>query len=146
MRTSTSLFLLCFLASLFIHAQSPSAISAIKAVLHQQEKAWNSGDLSAFMEGYWKSDSLVFVGSRGPTYGHTNTYRNYQKGYPNQAAMGKLTFTLMHIKQWDSETVQVIGGFELTREKDAPSGFFTLLFRRFEDGWKIVSDHSSSGQ
>ena len=146
MRISKRFLFFFFITAFIVHAQSPNAISAIKAVLHQQEKAWNSGDLSAFMEGYWESDSLVFVGSKGPTYGYANTYRNYQKGYPDQAAMGKLTFTLKHIKQWDAETVQVIGGFVLVREKDAPSGYFTLLFRRFEEGWKIVSDHSSSGQ
>ena len=144
MRTSTSLFLLFFLASLFIHAQSPSAISDIKAVLHQQEKAWNSRDLSAFMEGYWKSDSLVFVGSKGPTYGFLNTLERYKASYPNKEAMGTLNFDLLFIEQWDEKTIQVIGKFTLTRENDQPTGFFTLLFRKIDSVWKIVSDHSSS--
>ena len=38
---------------------------AILDVMHQQEQAWNSGDIDAFMKGYWRSDSLMFVGKNG---------------------------------------------------------------------------------
>lgn len=140
-------FLFFFFCSLtFLFAQDNKDVTAIENILKAQEDAWNAGDLVSFMDGYWKSDSLVFVGRSGPTYGFERTLENYRKGYPNRAAMGKLSFDLLHIKQWDEQSIQLIGAFHLQRENDAPSGYFTLLFRRFDSGWKIVSDHSSSSQ
>src|SRR5690606_1415238 len=37
---------------------------AITATLKMQQDAWNKGDLEGFMQGYIKSDSLKFYGSR----------------------------------------------------------------------------------
>ncbi|MBU0695740.1 MAG: DUF4440 domain-containing protein, partial [Bacteroidetes bacterium] len=41
----------------------------IRNLLETQRQDWNRGDIPAFMRGYWKSDSLMFVGKNGPTYG-----------------------------------------------------------------------------
>ena len=119
-------------------------INAVRAILKSQETAWNNADINTFMEGYWQSEKLVFVGSKGPTYGFLNTLERYKASYPNKEAMGTLNFDLLFIEQWDEKTIQVIGKFTLTRENDQPSGFFTLLFRKIDSVWKIVSDHSSS--
>ena len=117
---------------------------AVLAVLADQEEAWNKGNLESFMDGYWNNDKLVFVGSNGPTYGYSNTLDRYLKSYPSRAAMGQLKFNLLFVEQWDTQTIQVIGKFTLDRENDQPTGFFTLLFRKIGDDWKIVSDHSSA--
>ena len=119
-------------------------LKAVRTIMSQQEKAWNEGDIPTFMEGYWQSEKLVFVGSKGPTYGFLNTLERYKASYPNKEAMGTLNFDLLFIEQWDEKTIQVIGKFTLTRENDQPTGFFTLLFRKIDSVWKIVSDHSSS--
>lgn len=119
-------------------------INAVRAILKSQETAWNNADINSFMEGYWQSEKLVFVGSKGPTYGFLNTLERYKASYPNKEAMGTLNFDLLFIEQWDEKTIQVIGKFTLTRENDQPTGFFTLLFRKIDSVWKIVSDHSSS--
>ena len=58
-------FILC-LFSILLHAQDREAV--IK-VLHTQREAWNRGDINGYMQGYWKSDSLVFVGKAAPVYG-----------------------------------------------------------------------------
>jgi len=52
---------------------------AIKAILDNQQQAWNAGDLEKFMIGYWNNDSLMFIGSNGPTYGYAKTLANYKK-------------------------------------------------------------------
>lgn len=95
------------------------------------------------MMGYWQNEALVFVGRSGPTYGYVNTLDSYRKGYPDKETMGELHFDILHQQQWDNNTVQVIGKFTLIRSKDRPTGFFTLLIRKIEGQWKIVSDHSS---
>lgn len=116
----------------------------IIGLLDKQVQAWNEGNLEKFMQTYWNSEKLSFVGSRGPTYGWQATLESYKKGYPDKAAMGNLKFTILDISKIDRKTVYVIGKFELTREMGNLSGHFTLVIQKNENKWLIVSDHSSS--
>src|SRR5690349_24674547 len=93
--------LLCFI-SISDMAQSKDEAAVIK-VLDEQNAAWNRGDIDGFMKGYWENDSLMFVGKSGVTYGWANTLKNYKKGYPDTAAMGKLIFTNIKIKKLSSK-------------------------------------------
>lgn len=135
-------FLILFTLSLFTYSQSPDE-KAIREVLAQQEECWNAGDLECFMDGYWKSDQLVFIGSKGVTYGWQKTLDNYKKSYPNKDAMGTLTFELINLEPLSDDFWTVIGKWSLKREKDNPNGHFSLIFRRLGNEWVIVSDHSS---
>ena len=118
--------------------------SNIEGLLAKQVEAWNEGNLEKFMQTYWNSEQLSFVGSRGPTYGWQATLDSYKKGYPDKAAMGNLKFTILELSKIDRKTVYVIGKFELTREKGFLSGHFTLVIQKIKNEWLIVSDHSSS--
>lgn len=112
-------------------------------VLESQRKAWNAGNLTEYMQGYWKSDSLLFVGSGGPTYGWTATLEKYQKSYPDKAAMGVLTFDIKEVRLIEPNHAFVLGGWHVKREKDELKGFFTLLLRKISGEWKVIADHSS---
>ena len=118
--------------------------SEINGLLDKQVQAWNEGNLEKFMQTYWKSDQLSFVGSRGPTYGWQATLESYKKGYPDKTAMGKLKFTILELSKIDRKTVYVIGKFDLNREMGNLSGHFTLVIQKIKNEWLIVSDHSSS--
>lgn len=118
--------------------------SKIESLLANQVNAWNEGDLEKFMETYLKSDKLVFVGSRGPTYGWQATLDNYRKGYPDKKAMGKLYFKIFEISKIDRKTFFVIGRFELQREIGDLEGHFTLVIQKTGKNYFIISDHSSS--
>ena len=117
----------------------------IRKVLEEQSTCWTRGDLECYMQGYWKSDSLLFIGSRGLTYGWQQTLENYKRGYPDASAMGKLTFDLKEMQQLSPETMLVVGKWHLKREIAAGDlqGHFSVIFRKFSDGWKIIADHSS---
>jgi len=116
---------------------------AVMKVLATQQDAWNRGDIEGFMQGYWKSDSLMFVGKTAPVYGWQTTLDHYKKGYPDRAAMGQLTFDIIQVKILDPTNAFVMGGWRLKREKDEPGGYFTLWFRKINGEWKIVCDHTS---
>lgn len=116
---------------------------AIRKILATQNAAWNQGDVEAFMVGYWDNDSLMFIGSSGVTYGYKNTLANYKKRYPDTTAMGKLTFTLIQLKQLSPEYFHVIGKWHLQRSIGDASGHFTLVFQKINGRWVIISDHSS---
>lgn len=117
--------------------------ASIREVLSKQNAAWNRGDLDNFMIGYWKNDSLMFIGKSGITYGWENTLKNYKKGYADTAAMGKLTFTLLHFNRLSKECYHVTGKWFLKRSIGDVGGHFTLVFRKIKGDWVIVSDHSS---
>ena len=131
----------CFL--LFAGASLAQEKQAILKVLDSQRLAWNKGDLEAFMQTYWKSDSLLFVGQNGPKYGWQTTLDSYRKSYPDKAAMGILTFDIREVRFISPGNAFVLGAWHLQREKDQPQGFFTLLLKKIDGVWKIIADHSS---
>src|SRR4030095_14372069 len=118
----------------------PSA--AIRKVMDDQASAWNRGDIESFMQGYWNSDKLVFV-SNNVTRGWQPTLERYKKTYDSRAKMGTLTFSDLEITVLSKDAAVVLGSWSLARENDNPHGKFTLIFRRFKDGWKIIHDHTS---
>ena len=132
-----------FLAfSLQVTAQSKNEYQ-VRQLLDKQSAAWNKGDIESFMIGYQESDSLMFIGKSGITYGWMNTLNNYKKSYPDTASMGKLTFNLIVMKQLSSQYFFVVGKWHLKRSIGNVEGHFTLLFKKIKKRWAIVADHSS---
>lgn len=130
------------ISSLSVFCQSGDE-TEVRNVLAKQNAAWNRGDVDAFMVGYWENDSLMFIGKSGVTYGYKNTLANYKRNYPDTTVMGKLTFTLIQVKQLSPEYFHVTGKYYLTRTIGDASGHFTLMFRKINGKWVIISDHSS---
>ena len=116
---------------------------AIRKILDEQNKEWNKGDLEQFMKGYWKNDSLVFIGKNGPVFGYSNALNNYRKNYRDTVIMGKLSFEIMTVKKLSDEYYFVTGKFFLKRSIGDAKGVYTLLCRKINGQWKIVVDHSS---
>ncbi len=128
--------------ALFSQGQSADEKS-IRELLSVQTEAWNKGDLEDFMSGYWKSDSLLFIGKSGVNNGWQKTLENYQKGYPDTTAMGKLNFELLELRQISPDYFFVVGKWHLQRSIGNVGGHFSLLFKKMNGVWKIVADHSS---
>ncbi len=80
-----------------LRAQSSADRQAILRAMDEQTQAWNAGNLDQFMNGYWQSDSLKFIGSSGITYGWQNTLDRYRKNYPDQASRGTLRFQILSV-------------------------------------------------
>jgi ketosteroid isomerase-like protein len=137
------LFIVAFvLMSMVVSAQSKDE-AAIRQLMANQSAAWNRGDLESFMVGYWNNDSLMFIGKSGVTYGWNNTLKNYKKGYPDTASMGKLAFTLIKLERLSREYYHVTGKWYLQRSIGDINGHFTLVFRKIRGSWVIIADHSS---
>ena len=118
--------------------------AAIRTVLEEQVKAWNRGDLDAFMKGYAKSDDTTFISGDNLTRGWQTVLDRYKKNYGTREKMGTLAFTELDIKQLNNDTAVVNGRYQLTRAADTPHGRFTLIFKRTADGWRIIHDHTSA--
>jgi ketosteroid isomerase-like protein len=143
MKKQFTLIAIVLLTVLSIHAQSKKDEAAIRKVMATQAAAWNRGDLDAFMFGYWRSDKLAFVSGDTVTRGWQQTLDNYKKTYGTSEKMGKLTFSDLEITLLSKDAAVMLGSWSLARETDNPKGKFTLLWRKFREGWRIVMDHSS---
>jgi hypothetical protein len=117
--------------------------TAIRALLNRQTADWNNGKIESFMEGYWKNDSLTFIGKSGVTHGWNNTLANYKKGYPDIAAMGQLSFTILKVKRLSGKFYWLVGKWFLKRTIGDVGGYFDLLFEKVNGLWVIIADHSS---
>ncbi|SOD78316.1 YybH family protein [Spirosoma fluviale] len=117
---------------------------AILEILKRQTDDWNAGRIDRFMVAYWNSDSLTFIGKAGITYGYQPTLANYKKRYPSRASMGTLKFDVLELNFQTPTVAYVIGRFHLTRPQIGDAeGYFTLLWRKINNRWVIVSDHTS---
>ncbi len=116
----------------------------IRAVLEAQASAWNRGDIDAYMGGYARGDATEFVGGDTLTRGWQTVRDRYANKYDSAEKMGRLTFSEVDVKQLSADAALVTGRWHLDRKEDQPHGRFTLVFRKFSEGWRIVHDHSSS--
>jgi ketosteroid isomerase-like protein len=145
MKTLHLLLLILILAAgcLGQNGKETKITKEIVSIMNMQAADWNRGDIDAFMKGYWNSEKLVFASGDGLTRGWQPTLDRYKKSYDSRAKMGTLTFSDLEVNVISKDAAVVLGSWSLAREKDNPHGKFTLIFRKFKDGWRIVHDHTS---
>jgi beta-aspartyl-peptidase (threonine type) len=127
-------------------ADADGAKAAVEQVLHIQQAAWNRHDLEVFMSGYWNSPELTFFSGAKENHGWQATIDRYRAVYASPGhEMGKLEFSGLHIEILGADAAFVRGSWQLTMpDGKTPHGLFTLVFRKFPEGWKIVHDHTSA--
>ncbi|MEQ8558688.1 MAG: nuclear transport factor 2 family protein [Henriciella sp.] len=118
--------------------------AAITAILDQQDTAWNAGDIDGFMQGYWQSPELRFASGGTVVRGYEKTLQRYKARYSSPEKMGKLDTHELEIVLLSEDAAVVHGRWELTRDADTPGGLFTLILRRMDGEWKIISDTTTS--
>lgn len=150
-----SILILLSLFTILAVAQEPRPASApgdpkaaVEQVLHTQQDAWNRHDLEAFMAGYWNSPDLTFFSGAKETAGWQGTLDRYRATYASPGhEMGKLAFSDLRVEILGPEAAFVRGAWQLTMsDGKTPHGRFTLVFRKFPDGWKIIHDHTSAAE
>jgi len=148
LQTRLTLLILCnILIAALVCAepeQPPNSVAEIQSVLTAQQNAWNRGDIDAFMNGYARSASTVFVSEDEARRGWETVRDRYKAKYSDRAKMGALSFSEIEVTMLSPEAAVVLGRWKLKRENDEPHGRFTLIFKRLPEGWRIVHDHTSA--
>lgn len=121
-----------------------SADAGLRALLTSQAADWNRGDIDGFMRGYWNSPATTFAGTSGVSRGWQTVLDHYHKNYPDRAAMGHLDFSEIEITPLGNDAALILGRWHLNREAGPVGGIFTLVARRFPEGWRIIHDHTST--
>jgi ketosteroid isomerase-like protein len=121
---------------------------AIERVLRTQQEAWNRHDLEGFMVSYWNSPELTFFSGAKEHLGWQATLDRYLATYGSPGhEMGKLEFSGLRVVVLGQDSAFVRGSWKLTMsDGKTPNGLFTLVFRKFPGGWKIVHDHTSAAE
>jgi len=153
-RLLTFAFLTVFVIAVTAAAQVQSdqvqsdAQSQVEHVLRVQQDAWNRHDLLAFMAGYWNSPELTFFSGATERRGWQATLDRYRASYDSPGhEMGRLEFSALRVEMLGPDAAFVRGAWQLTlSDRKTPHGLFTLVFRRFPEGWKIVHDHTSAAE
>jgi uncharacterized protein (TIGR02246 family) len=148
LQTTLTLPITCgFLTAVFVCAapeQSPNSVAEIQSVLIAQQDAWNRGDIDAFMNGYARSASTVFVSEDEVRRGWETVRERYRVKYSDRAKMGTLSFSDIEVTMLSPDAAIVLGRWRLKRANDEPHGRFTLIFKHLPEGWRIVHDHTSA--
>lgn len=123
----------------------PDPEADVRSLLQRQQGAWNRYDLDGFMAGYWKSDDLTFFSGSSVTLGWQMTLDRYRQHCQSAGTeMGKLEFRNLHIEMLGSDAAFARGEYHLAMSSGkTPHGIFTLIIRRFPEGWRVVHDHTS---
>jgi ketosteroid isomerase-like protein len=129
-------------------AQNSTEQLAIQQVLDAQVQSWNRHDLAGFMTGYWNSPQLTFFSGGELASGWQQAFERYQRRYQSAPGqMGRLEFSELSIETLAPDAAFVRGHWKLTTaDGKTPHGLFTLIFRKFPEGWKIVHDHTSAAE
>ena len=138
-------FIFLFIASASSYSQNLKERDSLKiiSVLEQQRIAWNDNNIKNFMHGYLKSDKLVFSGPNGPVFGWNFVKDRYLKTYSTKELMGDLSFEINDLFLLTKKVAILLGKFNLQRKNEKLSGYFTLIFKKINGNWYIVSDHTS---
>lgn len=129
-------------------ASDAQDVSAIKAVLNAQMEAWNRGDLEGYMAaGYWKSPELTFIGGATEIRGYDTALDRYRKAYQAPGKeMGQLDFSEIRAVMLGPDAALATGKFHLKMKNGKePGGRFTVILKKFPEGWRIIHDHSCAG-
>lgn len=117
--------------------------TVIMGKLQRQADCWNNGDVECFMKDYWQSDSLMYIGKNGVTYGWRQTLERYKVNYPDAEAMGKLHFEVISLRRLAPDCFFMVGKWNLNRSIGNIGGHFSLIWKRIDGNWVIIADHSS---
>ena len=124
-------------------APDPDDVAQITGILTEQARAWNRGDLAAFVAGYAESERMTFIGAKGTIVrGRAALLERYGRSYP-EGQRGTLTFDQLEFRRVGPDAYLVLGRYSLARPPDDPKGVFTLVFERGEPGFEIIHDHTT---
>jgi len=146
-RTCATFLAVFFAVATMLGQDSPATTTAaVEQVLRAQTDAWNRKDLDGFMAGYWNSPDLTFFSAGDVASGFQAALDRYHKRYQGEGhEMGRLDFSDLQIEALSGDYALVRGRWHLTMsDGKTPHGLFTLIFRKFPNGWKIVHDHTSA--
>ena len=127
-----------------LHTASRVELDVVKVVL-AQEKAWNAGNIDAYLQGYKNSPDTIVIGTHVDR-GYNQISDDYRHNYNDRAAMGTLGYSELEVHSLSADYAVCIGKYHLDRSKKEggpADGLFSLVLEKTAEGWRIVLDHTT---
>ncbi|MCG8474326.1 MAG: hypothetical protein MI784_02455 [Cytophagales bacterium] len=118
----------------------------ITMAMNQQAAGWNRGNLTAYMNGFWKSDSLLFISGEGLSFGWQQILEGFQRGYPDKNALGRLIYSEQQFTPAGPKSCFVVGKWRIVKKDRTRAGYYSLLWKKINGQWKIIADHTSEDE
>jgi uncharacterized protein (TIGR02246 family) len=116
----------------------------VTANLASDARAWNSGNLDAFLTAYIPSDATTYVAGRDVLHGLTSIRAAYLQRFAAGAHRDSLRFENVEVDVLAPGVINAIARYVLTRGDSVISQGPTSLVMRWNSGrWRIIHDHSS---
>jgi ketosteroid isomerase-like protein len=122
---------------------------AQKQVLEVQNMAfkiverWNAHDLPGFISFYWNSPNFVEVNDEGIHRGWAEVSAEYERGFPDRNEMGNMQYESVNIQLLQPGIALTVTNWTIRFKFRNVTGIGTEIWRKFLDGWKIVSSHDT---
>src|SRR5260370_5405339 len=123
-----------------------SSSQQVYDVLVKMLTRWNAHDLDGYLDCFWKSPDLVDIVDSEVNLGWQKLHDSYKSGFHNTEEMGVITPMRIQVRMIKDDLA-----FGLTRwtvtfppSTHALIGIDTNYLQTFEDGWKVISAHTST--
>ena len=126
--------------------QEAAEAATITALLQAQDASWNAGDIEGFMNGYWPSGELRFASGGNVVRGYEATLARYKLRYPGREGMGQLSTSGYEIDILSEDAAIAHGSWKVTTAEGSSDGLYTLVLRKMDGQWLIVSDTTTSSE
>lgn len=117
--------------------------AAILQAFQASAGAWNEGDLAGHLSIY--ADDVTFMTGSGPVRGVAAIEQAFRESYWRDGRpVQTLSFEQVDVSMLDTDSALVTGRFILSGGGDPEqTGWFSLVWVRTGEGWRVVHDHSS---
>jgi uncharacterized protein (TIGR02246 family) len=109
---------------------------------------WNAHDIEGYLEVFWNSPELLVVIDSEQFNGWKQLHDSYTNGYLDHSAMGFIQPRRIQVKLLKPDLALALTWWSITfpTSKKTVVGNTTLDLQKFDNGWKVVAAHSSTGQ
>ena len=127
------------------HMDPGHLASGIESQFARSARAWNAGNLDAFMADYAPDTLPTYFAEGHLVRGFDFIRSQYAPRFAPGARRDSLRFEEFNVRPFTNGFALVTARFILYRNgATTASGPFTLLMEHRPEGWKILHDHSSS--
>lgn len=124
-------------------AERDALAREVTTMLATSAKAWNRGNLDAFMSDYYPGERTSYVTSRGLIHDPARIRERYAPRFAPGGVHDSLSFENVEVDPLAPDVVHVIAWYVLSRgDSTVARGPTSLVMLRHDGRLRIVHDHS----
>jgi hypothetical protein len=125
--------------------KNQSAQEITKLILRGYER-WNARDLDGYMEMFWNSPDFMYAIDNEVVWGWAEVRAELMRGYPDRSAMGTANSERLEVRVLTSDLATAVNSWSIQFPKAKVLGTSLVTLRKFADGWRVISGHTSSSE